>query len=274
MTAREARILVVEDNPTNRQLATIILKKLGHAADTAETGVEALSAVRRGRYEVVLMDLQMPDMDGIEATRLIRGLGSAITQPYVIAVTANVMREDRERCDAAGMDAFLAKPYQADELRRLVEQGFAAQAAAANVHAQIPKPPTSGTIKEEAMQDIHHPMLDAERVNEVIDVICDGEPDAFKRWIERLDAELTKFNDVVAANRTAPDLGVLRERAHSLKGTALVMGAKVLGDLFAQLETDARNGSFAQFSEHVETLPDVGAQSLAALRAVSDSKTA
>jgi len=109
-------ILLVEDDSVNRTMATQVLTKMDHHVETAETGHEALAALRERRYDVVLMDVQMPEMDGLEATRRIRADWPAEEQPYVVALTAAVMEQDRQRCREAGMDAFLSKPIQRDDL--------------------------------------------------------------------------------------------------------------------------------------------------------------
>ena len=110
------KILVVDDNNINLRLATGMLAKLGLAADAATNGQEAVDKVREGGYDVVLMDMQMPVMDGIEATRHIRNLDLPV-QPSIIAVTANAFDSDREHCLEVGMDDFIAKPFSLDDLR-------------------------------------------------------------------------------------------------------------------------------------------------------------
>jgi len=111
------RVLVVDDNTINLRLATGMLGKLGITADAAANGQEAVDKVRAGSYDVVLMDMQMPVMDGVEATRHIRALELPV-QPSIIAVTANAFDSDREHCLEAGMDDFITKPFSMDDLRR------------------------------------------------------------------------------------------------------------------------------------------------------------
>jgi len=110
------RILLAEDNVVNQKFALRILQKLGYRADVAANGLEVLQAVRRLSYDAVLMDVQMPEMDGLEATRRLRQESSAVHQPRIIAMTANAMQGDREICLAAGMDDYMSKPVNVQDL--------------------------------------------------------------------------------------------------------------------------------------------------------------
>jgi signal transduction histidine kinase/DNA-binding response OmpR family regulator len=110
------RILLVEDNPVNQKLAMHLLERLGYQADLAANGLEAMDVLRRQTYDVVLMDVQMPEMDGLEATRHVRQEMAEDAQPHIIAVTANAMKEDRDKYLAAGMDDYLSKPIRVTEL--------------------------------------------------------------------------------------------------------------------------------------------------------------
>jgi CheY-like chemotaxis protein len=111
------RVLVAEDNPVNQSLALTVLRKFGIQAQLAGNGDEALQAVRSTTFDVVLMDVQMPIMDGLEATRAIRALPADRPQPWIIAVTANAFEQDRKRCLEAGMDDFVSKPFRQEALR-------------------------------------------------------------------------------------------------------------------------------------------------------------
>ena len=116
LTGRKLRVLLAEDNQINAVLATAIIKRAGHHVDVAHNGVEALETLAQAPYDVVLMDMHMPEMDGLEATRRIRALKSEDARVPIIALTANAMRADRETCLGAGMDDFLSKPFEPADL--------------------------------------------------------------------------------------------------------------------------------------------------------------
>ena len=110
------RILLAEDNAVNQRLALRLLGQMGYRADLASNGLEAIECVTRQTYDVVLMDVQMPEMDGLEASRRITARWPVGQRPRIIAMTANVMHGDRELCLAAGMDDYVSKPIRVDEL--------------------------------------------------------------------------------------------------------------------------------------------------------------
>jgi CheY-like chemotaxis protein len=116
MAARHPlRILLAEDNVVNQKLAMRLLQQMGYRADLASNGIEAIESVQRQAYDVVLMDVQMPELDGLDATRRICALMAA-RRPRIVAMTANAMQGDREMCLEAGMDDYLTKPIRVDRL--------------------------------------------------------------------------------------------------------------------------------------------------------------
>jgi CheY-like chemotaxis protein len=122
------RILMAEDNLINQRVGKLILQRAGFPIDVVADGNEAVAAHREKPYDLILMDCQMPTMDGFEASRQIRGLNGP--QPVIIAVTANALIGERERCLDAGMDDYLSKPFQADQLVGIVKKWISARKTA------------------------------------------------------------------------------------------------------------------------------------------------
>jgi signal transduction histidine kinase/DNA-binding response OmpR family regulator len=121
-SASTLRILLAEDNPVNQKVALLVLEKLGYRADVASNGLEAIAALERRQYDAVLMDVQMPELDGLDAARQICARWPRKSRPRIIAMTANAMAEDRDACFAAGMDDYVAKPIRPDALAEVLRQ--------------------------------------------------------------------------------------------------------------------------------------------------------
>jgi CheY-like chemotaxis protein len=125
--ARSERVLLAEDNVVNQKVALLMLGRMGFRADLAANGFEAIAAVKRQRYDIVIMDVQMPEMDGLEASRQINALWpERAGRPWIIALTANAMQGDREACMGAGMDDYISKPIKTEEMAAAMERARAA----------------------------------------------------------------------------------------------------------------------------------------------------
>ncbi len=124
-------ILLVEDNPVNQKVALRFLERLGYRADAVANGIEAINAIGAHHYQLVFMDLQMPEMDGFEATRHIRGNLPAHRQPCIIALTANALQSDRDLCTAAGMNDFITKPIKLADITDTIRRHFGSTEPAA-----------------------------------------------------------------------------------------------------------------------------------------------
>ena len=253
------RLLVAEDNQINLRLAHLMLERLGCRADVAANGIEAVQAVRRQPYDIILMDVQMPEMDGIEATRAIRALPGLGVLPYIIAVTANVLHEDRQSYVEAGMNDFLGKPYTPAELEATLARALS-QAQGL--------PPAASPAVPVGMPLAPALLLDAKRSLEIRDLMRETGADLYQEMIGNLDKDLAQFADALdalAATRGTPDAALIRH-AHSLKGASRGVGAQALGDLFAELEQLAKAGDVAALTRrHVDSQTLI-AQSLQALR--------
>ena len=229
LPGRALRILVVEDNVVNQRVARLLLERLGHQVDVADNGLAAVQAVSAVPYDVVLMDVQMPVLDGLEATRRIRAL-PAVPQPYVVAMTANAQREDRERCLAAGMDGYLSKPVRREDLAAAL--GIAVPEACSPAPAG-PTAPTSGTPGQAVDRRVLGALLD--RLGDRGPAFLAG---LLATWESETDGSLRALQVAVAdADRDA--VGRL---AHAMRGGSGSMGAVRLEALCADVEESVRGG--------------------------------
>ncbi len=205
------RILVAEDNAVNQKVALLLLERLGYRADVVGNGLEALTALRRQPYDVVLLHLQMPEMDGLAAAREIRQLaqqpGTACAPPRLIALTANAMPSDRAACLAAGMEDFLSKPLRFDDLHAaLLRCGAKSSAVAGNSHQTAAAAPFVPAL-----------------------------PELTELFLADTPSLLAAMQAALAQAQPEP----LRRVAHTLKGSAFTYGAAALGAWCEQLETAA-----------------------------------
>ncbi len=228
---RSLRILLAEDNPVNQKIALRQLKKLGYHADAVGNGTEAIKALEMVPYDVVLMDCQMPEMDGFEATRTIRQGESDERHITIIAMTANALQGDREKCLAAGMDDYISKPVTQEDLGQLL----ATWAQNISRTAQATPPKTSAP-------NVCSNTISAEKLAEVSALQEDGEPDLL---VEVIDLFLLNAPTKVEALRQgilAQDSTEIKHAAHALRGDAAHFGAAALVSACALLEARAKAG--------------------------------
>jgi PAS domain S-box-containing protein len=229
------RILLAEDNAVNQKVALRLLDQLGYRADVVENGLEVLDALERRPYDVVLMDVQMPRLDGLDASRRIRARWRDDEGPRIIAMTANAMPEDREACFAAGMDDYLAKPIRREELTvALSRLRPIARVAAAGANG------VGESLDAGAVADLKELGGD-DFLAEIIDTFLDDAP------------------ALVASLRTScerDDAEELRRAAHSLKSNGRTFGAHEFADLCRELEDRAKRGELDGASELVERIEE------------------
>ncbi|MGH9226997.1 MAG: response regulator [Acidimicrobiales bacterium] len=221
------RILLAEDNQINQKLILLTLAKFGYAADVAANGLEAVAALERQPYDTVLMDVQMPEMDGFEATQRIRSRWGA-HGPTVVALTANALEGDRERCLAAGMDDYLAKPIRPHAL-----------AGALRLAAGLRRPPGVATPPAAAVE----PAVDPAGIDRLLATLGAGGRDLLP---ELVGAFFSEAPTLVAAAQRGIAEGALEEAhraAHTLKSTARAFGADGLAERCQRLETLVGRGS-------------------------------
>ena len=222
---RTLRILLAEDNPVNQQVAATMLRKRGHVVDIVADGRQAVDAVRARGYDILLMDVQMPEMDGLAATRAIREGPHGRDVP-IVALTAHALAGDRERCLAAGMNGYLTKPFKAHDLFATVEKWT--EAAPLNPVASAP---AAGAPAPVDLDGFRASMRDAESedaVDGILDTFLAGVP-------ERVEAL------VVAVS--AGDGGAIARVAHAFKSAAGSIGAHRLATILQEMEESGGAGA-------------------------------
>jgi signal transduction histidine kinase/CheY-like chemotaxis protein/HPt (histidine-containing phosphotransfer) domain-containing protein len=219
------RILLVEDNKTNQQLALAILKKFGLTADAVDDGAAAITALTTTAYDLVLMDLQMPGMDGLSATRQIRAAGSKVLNPEIpiIALTANAMAGDRERCVEAGMNDYLSKPIHIEALERTLKQWLPKGKGA-------PKSPERiSTHRQRTQTVVFNPewlmeLLSGDKVK-VVKIM--------RNFLTDFQQRIKDFGRCYHSG----DRGSVMQLLHAIKGTAGNIGGEKLHEVAALLES-------------------------------------
>ena len=237
---RKVRILLAEDNIINQKVAISILGKLGYSVDAVANGQEAVKALAMIPYDIVLMDCQMPEMDGYEATGEIRNPNSKVIDHKipVIAMTANAMKGDREKCLKAGMDDYLSKPVKPRELSDMLEKWIAKQDSSQ---------PEKATVRGiEPVQDIFDKaglldrlMGDEELANEILGEFLEDVPRKVTALKEALD------------NGDAPSVQL---QAHTLKGASATIGAVALQEMAHHIEVAGEAGDLAEAGSLVPQL--------------------
>ncbi len=234
------RILVVEDNDVNRLLAVRVLEKAGYRTEIAVDGKTALDALEKNRYDVVLMDVNMPDMDGFEVTRIIRGDRFRESPNHgvpIIAVTAHSLDEDLARCLAAGMNDYVSKPFQARTLITAIENN--ASGAAGGI--ERPSAPEPAEPSKPANADPDRAPFDRQKLLESLDGDLDFLETLLAVYMEDVPIQLAEM----AGALEREDADALAKQAHAVKGASANVHAGTLEDLARRAEQAAKAGDLA-----------------------------
>ncbi|MDQ4107901.1 MAG: PAS domain S-box protein, partial [Actinomycetota bacterium] len=214
------RILVVEDNAVNQHLALLMLQKVGYRADVAANGVEALEALERQPYDTVLMDVEMPEMDGLEATRRIHQRWPGEQRPHIVAVTANAMQGERELCIQAGMDDYIPKPIHMEDLVGALTRG-----------ARRPGAPQPA------------PAIDRDVIRRLGASFGEGGNGSMAALIDTFLGHVAGQVEALATALERGEVDEVRRGAHTLKANAATFGAAPLADLCRELEAAGKAGT-------------------------------
>jgi PAS domain S-box-containing protein len=245
----KTHILLAEDNTVNQFVVTKILKKLGYRADVVANGQEAITALQAINYDLILMDCQMPEMDGFEATRLIRDPQTGVLNPLVpiVALTANALTGDRERCLKAGMDDYLSKPINVDDLNVALEKWLAkaeTEKTAENQTQSQRISETDNTTSNEPQAnegDETSIFNEAELVQRLMDDqdLVEAVVIAF---VEDMPLQITALKQFLASG----DISGAQRQAHTIKGASANLGASRLRQVAFELEKLAKNSDIPE----------------------------
>ncbi len=240
--SHKTRILLAEDNRVNQKFAVLLLKKLGYQADVVSNGAEVLKALHSQSYDVVFMDVEMPEMDGLTATRQIREQWAAGERPRIIALTAYARRGDREQCLAAGMDDYMTKPIELPKLLQAL-QNLSDSNGGLNIEEEGDKGDKKGVFPvPQTLNYTESEVLDAKvwqsleklagaKAHVVLDKIV-GE------YLEDAPERLQAIQSAIATQ----DAEALRQAAHSFRSSSANLGAVTLSLLCKELENLASAG--------------------------------
>lgn len=243
------KILIAEDNDVNQQLMRHVLKQLGYEAKIVPNGLDAIEAVERARFDVLFMDVQMPQMDGLEATRRIVARWGKQDRPVIIALTADAMQGDRDKCIEAGMDDYLTKPIHRDQLKDVLLR--IATGKQTGAFSASPETETQSNLHEEVMERLHQLGLESNL-------------EFFVELLETYVPAMDTHAEMLFQAHANGDAKKLLYAAHSLKGSSLNIGAKSFGAICKTMEDLAATGSL----ESIGLMSDQFKREFNALRTV------
>ncbi len=252
------RVLIVEDNPINQEVAHLQLKKLGLAAQICGNGKEAVDLVKEQEFDVILMDCQMPVMDGFEATRQIRALGAQLkTNPIILAMTANAMEGDRENCLAIGMDEYVAKPVTIDGLLHLLSTLLPNRLVEFKTHDikfQLERSSRSTTLMSEDMSKGTTPSMQRESALDTEMLTANFGWESACRlltmFVDGTPAILDKLDKAIASQDTA----LAKANSHELKGYCSTISMHEMAALSKQIGDATRTQDWSEARQLFEQL--------------------
>jgi two-component system, sensor histidine kinase and response regulator len=261
-------VLLAEDNPVNQEVALQMLERRGHSVIVAENGRQALTAIERHKFDLVLMDVQMPEMGGLEATQLIREKEKSTGGHLpIVAMTAHAMHGDRERCIAAGMDGYLAKPIDPKSFLQTVE-GISQQVTQSETGGQESEAREGSADQASAGRGAGGRALDVTALLEWFSGNRKLLRSIVKTFRDDCPQMMARIRSALAAN----DANLLADAAHALKGSVGNFGPTAALDTIREMEKIARQGKLDGAWELYATLEDEIALLLPALHAIGAQK--
>ncbi|MBN1446584.1 MAG: response regulator [Bacteroidetes bacterium] len=245
------RILIAEDNPVNQKLVVRLFQQMGYRVDVAANGLEVLDALGRQPYDMIFMDIQMPEMDGIEATERIQSDFPLDRRPVIVAVTANALESDRKRCLDAGMHDYISKPVRIETIQEAIRYW-------------------AGTLQE-ARSSVLPPvssedLLDMETVETLTSIAASGDAGMLEELLSILETQTSQLVKEILDALDAKDYATAKRAAHTLKGSALNLGARTLADTCLKIERAAERGDLDRMHDQLAVMQQVFRQTLPVLR--------
>jgi len=237
------RVLLCDDNLINQKVALRLLQQMGYKADVANNGLEGLQAIERQPYDLIFMDVQMPEMDGLEATRQIRArqADAAATGHFksviaIVAMTANAMQGDREKCLAAGMDDYLAKPVRPEDIRQIIERW----GLRAHVAETVSEEPAKAAEPAIAEMPVHPqpPPVDMERLLDFANGDNENLRELVELYLQQTAKQVAQLTTAVG-NRKAEEV---KRLAHSCAGASSTCGMINMSPMLRELERQGYEG--------------------------------
>lgn len=222
----QLKILVVDDDELNRRMMKILLSREGHNVELASNGMEALDAVKYNRFDLVFMDLQMPTMDGVEASRRIREWENGGLHTFIVALTASYLPEEGQLLFEAGIDNYISKPFEIDHIQRMLS--LISKPSQPLLRAQ----PLGVEPADE------HQVLDIEKGTQRVG----GDPDMYRELLSDFVQELSARIQVLEGHLLERDMDALSRDAHNLKGVSSNLGAMELAECASKLDKQSVEG--------------------------------
>lgn len=260
LTPTPGRILLVEDSPTNQIVACALLEKLGCQVEAVNTGLAALTRVQQVPFDLVLMDISMPGMDGMEATRQIRALGGEFSQLPIVAMTAHAFAQDRASCLAAGMNDYLSKPLQRERLHEVVACWLQPRQES---NPALPVAEMAVTAPQGEPTAMAQPILELSTLQTLQ---AETTPEVLQQVVALYIQELEEHRLALSAAVTAADEMQSAAHAHAIKSSSGALGATALYQAAAELEQAYRQGQAELAASLYQPLPGLIAQTQASLQ--------
>ncbi len=242
-------ILLAEDIAVNQKLVIAMAERMGYRVDVAANGREAVEGALRRPYDLILMDMRMPEMDGLEATREIRRRLPPGQQPRIVALTANAMPEDRAACQQAGMDDYLPKPVKSADFKAAIARCIQCRHA-----VPVAALPPRATPCQNAITPAAAPPLAGANWEQLLELAAAGERDLLSSMLTLFEGEITPLIQQLVAGLAQQEAPAVRRAAHGIKGASASIGAERLYALSAAVEQQARDAQLADLADTLDQI--------------------